>query len=289
MKGAVPSIKGHTADPMSACESEPMLLDCQTVFQRISKDCVRLIQNSRKLAAAADPDAIHSMRIELTRLRAAILFFSPMTHDAAWPEIRKELRWLNLALGKARDCDVTANYARRKRYRFWSRSRRRALLRARDKGHRNLARKLSSARYDSLIRALKDWITRGAWLPDGRPVRSEPANIYSQARLRDWRNRICREGQHLRVLSRQRLHRLRIRCKRYRYALAALQLFGVATTRQNLEFSELAAQVHRVLGDLRDLQRFRNAAHDPPPGYRKSKRRLLREAEKPFRLRPAQS
>jgi CHAD domain-containing protein len=139
---------------MSASESAPVLLDCQTVFQRIAKDCVRLIQNSRKLAAAAAPDAIHSMRIELTRLRAAILFFSPMTDDAVWPEIRKELRWLNLALGKARDCDVTANYAQGTRYRFWSRSRGRALLRARDKGHRNLAKKLSSARYNSLIRAL---------------------------------------------------------------------------------------------------------------------------------------
>jgi hypothetical protein len=43
-----------------------------------------------------------------------------MVTDAAWPPIRNELRWLNAALGIARDQDVTANYARRKRYRRWA-------------------------------------------------------------------------------------------------------------------------------------------------------------------------
>jgi len=93
MKRVTPSFQGHIAGPVSAHESAPVLLDCQAAFQRIANDCVRLIQNNRKFAAAADPDAIHSMRIELARLRAAVLFFSPMTDDAARPGIRKELSW----------------------------------------------------------------------------------------------------------------------------------------------------------------------------------------------------
>ena len=51
----------------------PSLLDCQTAFQTIAKECVHLIQSGRKSAIAADPEAIHAMRIELTRLRAAVL------------------------------------------------------------------------------------------------------------------------------------------------------------------------------------------------------------------------
>jgi CHAD domain-containing protein len=78
-----------------------------------AQGCVHLIQNNRKAAAATDPEPIHIMRIELTRLRAAVLFFSPMTDDDDWSRIDKKLRWLNSALGKARDQDVTANYARR--------------------------------------------------------------------------------------------------------------------------------------------------------------------------------
>jgi CHAD domain-containing protein len=285
MKSVTPSFQGHIGGPVSAHDSPPVLLDCQAAFQRIANDCVRLIQNNRKFAAAADPEAIHSMRIELARLRAAVLFFSPMTDDAAWPEIRKELSWLNLALGKARDHDVTANYARRKRYRSWAKSRQRALLRARDRGHRSLAKRLGSARYHRVMVALHDWITNGPWLLDGRSLRSEQVDDYSQARLRDWRTRIWREGHHLRALSSKQLHRLRIRCKRYRYILAALQALGITTTRQDLKFAENAAHVHRVLGDLRDLKRLGKAAHDPPPGYRRSKTKLLQKAEKSFRRR----
>ena len=81
------------------------------------------------------------MRIEFTRLRAIVLFFSPMTKDVAWLRLKKELRWLNSALGKARDHDVTMIYARRKRYRNWAKPVTRALVRAKEKSHRSLARR----------------------------------------------------------------------------------------------------------------------------------------------------
>ena len=128
MKGYVPSIHGHATEPMALHRSVPSPRDCQAAFQTIAQTCVRLVQNNRKAAIAADPEAVHIMRIELTRLRAAVLFFSPMTDDDSWPGINKELRWLNSAPGKARDHDVTANYARRKRYRRWAKGSRRAML-----------------------------------------------------------------------------------------------------------------------------------------------------------------
>jgi hypothetical protein len=84
--------------------SAPPPRDCQTAFQKVATDCVHLIERNRRSAIAADPEAIHAMRVELTRLRAAV----------------RELRWLNSALGNARDRDVTANYTRRKRYRGWA-------------------------------------------------------------------------------------------------------------------------------------------------------------------------
>ena len=50
---------------------------------------------ARRAAIAGDPSAIHKMRIELTKLRAMVRFFSPMMNDEAWPRLKKELRWLN--------------------------------------------------------------------------------------------------------------------------------------------------------------------------------------------------
>jgi CHAD domain-containing protein len=279
--------RGYVAGLASPHDPAPSPPDCQSAFQRIAKNCVHLIQRNRRSAIAADPEAIHAMRIELTRLRAAVLFFSPMVKNAAWLSIRKELSWLNSALGKARDHDVDANYTRRKRYRSWARSRRRALVRVQNKSHRSLAKRLDSARYNRLMMDLKHWITSGSWLLNGQSVRSERVDVYSQAQLREWRSEIWREGQHLRALRRKQLHRLRIECKRYRYIVTALQALSVTLGRQDVAFCETVRQVHRALGDHRDLKRLRKAVHGGrPPGYRKSKQKLLRQAEKPFRRMP---
>ena len=262
----------------------PSALDCQTAFQSIAKRCVKLIEEHHEAAIAADPEAIHSMRIELTRLRAAVLFFSPMTDDDTWPGINKELRWLNSALGKARDHDVTANYVRRKRYRRWARSSRQALLRAQRKLDRRLSKKLASARYEHLMRTVDHWITDGPWLRllTGRSVQFGHSDAYAQARLHAWRVAISRKGRHLRSLRRKQLHSLRIQCKRYRYIVAALSGLGLPLGRQDLKFAEIAKRVHGALGDLRDLKRLRRVAQKRPPGYRKSKRKFIQMAENPF-------
>lgn len=283
MKGFASPIQSSVTDSVSLHSSALSLLDCQTAFKEIAKNCVHLIRDHRKGAIEADPDAIHTMRIELTRLQAAVLFFSPMTDDDAWPGINKELRWLNSALGKARDHDVTANYARRKRYRRWARSSRRAMMRAQGKVDRRLRKKLASARYDRLMTTVDHWITNGPWLQAGRSVRLARVDGYICPRLRVWRSGIWRQGRRLRTLHRKQLHRLRIECKRYRYIVATLQGLGVSIAKQDLKFSETAKGVHGTLGDLRDLKRLRRAVHGRPPGYRKSKQKLLQRAEKLLR------
>jgi len=286
MKTTGSRIQNQTDNPAGLAGPEPPAPNCRATFQSIARSCINLIRNQRKAVIAADPEAIHSMRIELTRLRAAVLFFSSMTDDDAWPGINKELRWLNAALGKARDHDVTAHYARRKRYRRWAKSSRRAMLRAQRKVDRRLSQKLASARYVRLMAAVHHWIAGGPWLETNRSLGSESINAFAPARLQAWREAISREGRHIRILHRKQLHRLRIRCKHYRYVVAALHSLGVTLTRQDLKFAEIAKQVHGALGDLRDLKRLRRAAKKRPPGYRESKRRLLQQAEKPFRRGP---
>src|SRR6516165_1219375 len=286
MKGIAPQIHSQPTEPIPLHGSAPSAPDCQAAFQRIASSCVNLIQDHRKAAIAADPEAIHIMRMELTRLRAAVRFFSPMTDDDAWPGINKELRWLNSALGKARDHDVTANYARRKRYRRWAKSSPRAMLRTQRKVDRRLSKKLASARYDRLIARINRWIADGPWLLTDRSIRSEQIDAYAQARLHAWRAAISREGRHVRILHSQQRHRLRIRCKRYRYVAAALHGLGVTIARQGLKFSETAKQVHGALGDLRDLKRLRRVARKRPPGYRESKRKFIQRAERSFRIPP---
>ena len=273
----------HAVVPAPPSNKSSSLLDCQTAFQQVATDCVRLVQRHRKAAIAGDPSAIHKMRIELTKLRAMVRFFSPMMNDEAWPRLKKELRWLNSSLGKARDHDVTMNYAQRKRYRSWAKAVARSLARAMEKNHRTLAKKLGSDRYEELILALKHWIAAGPWLSNRLPFRSARLEVFSSARLRDWSAAISRKGRKLGALRRQQLHRVRIRAKHYRYCIDALQELGINIKPANLAFCETAKQMHRALGDLRDLNRLRLVRRGRPPGYRERKKRLLQRAEKPFR------
>jgi len=157
------------------------------------------------------------------------------------------------------------------------------MMQAQRKVDRRLSKKLASARCDRLIATVDRWITDGPWLTTGRSIRSERVDAYAHARLHAWLIGISREGRHLRILHRKQLHRLRIRCKHYRYIVTALQRLGLTIARQDLKFSETAKRIHGALGDLRDLKRLRRAVHGRPPGYRESKQKLMQKAEKPFR------
>ena len=53
-----------------------------------------------------DAEALHQMRIALTRLRTALSFFSPMVADFRRERVRRELKWSNAHLGAVRDLDV---------------------------------------------------------------------------------------------------------------------------------------------------------------------------------------
>ena len=88
--------------------------------RRLTLDCVAAIKAHHTSACAGDAEAVHQIRVAITRLRAAVAFFAPIVVDAEWLRLKKEIAWLNGPLGAARDSDVVVEYARRKRYRAWA-------------------------------------------------------------------------------------------------------------------------------------------------------------------------
>src|ERR1700687_1201517 len=79
---------------------------CDTAFRAVSRRCLENLTANHEATYRGDPGALHQMRIALTRLRTAILFFSPMVDDPERARIRDELKWLNAQLGSVRDLDV---------------------------------------------------------------------------------------------------------------------------------------------------------------------------------------
>ena len=127
------------------------------------------------------------MRIALTHLRTAILFFSPMVSDSQRTRVRAELKWLNAHLGVMRDLDVAierlqggrqaAAASHRLHDRPGTRSARTPIER--------LARALRSARYRRLVKSASDWIEHGPWsIRKGKQAARERASPVAAYGLR---------------------------------------------------------------------------------------------------------
>jgi CHAD domain-containing protein len=268
--------------------------DCATAFQGIALDCVAGIRAHHRRACAGDAEAVHQVRVAIARLRAAVSFFEPITVDTEWRRLKKEIVWLNDALGATRDDDVMAAHARRKQYRAWARGMiGEHIAERRRRDHRRLARCLRAVRFQNLIAALSGWVRHGRWLARWeRAVRyepPEPLQAYGESELNRWCKRLIRKGRHLETLGASRRHRLRIRAKRLRYMLEALS--GIVTSHQKYRrLHRSARRLQSALGDLRDLDRFavlaaRPSAADasergksPPPRYRRNTEKLRRAA-----------
>src|SRR5260370_13319340 len=128
---------------------------CDTVFRVVARRYLGDLTANHAPTCSGDPAALHQMRIALTRLRTAILFFAPMVDDPMRMRIKDELKLLNSELGAVRDLDVamerlkTVNKQRPQSApsaRYWNQGRPRS--------HRQLARVLRSARYRRLIESM---------------------------------------------------------------------------------------------------------------------------------------
>lgn len=264
-------------------------IDCATAFQAMALGCVAGIEAHHSSACAGDAEAVHQIRVAITRLRAAVAFFAPIVVDAEWLRLKKEIAWLNGPLGAARDSDVVVEYSRRKRYSPWAqRMIGRRLEQRQMLDHRRLVRCLRSARTQRLVTAIARWIRRGPWLERYRRSKNKEALLgYCTRELGRWHKRLVRKGRHLKALETSSLHRLRIKAKRFRYMLEALRETDALRRRDELQqLHRPAKQLQRTLGDLRDLERFVDhadkspsaggkGASKHPPGYRRRTEKLL--------------
>ncbi|MEH2527697.1 MULTISPECIES: CHAD domain-containing protein [unclassified Bradyrhizobium] len=281
---------GQTRTTSRPKASEAAGLDCATAFQKMTLGCVADIKAHHSSACAGDAEAVHQIRVAITRLRAAVAFFAPIVVDSEWLRLKKEIAWLNGPLGAARDSDVVMEYARRKRYCAWAeRMVGEQLDQHQTRDHRRLVRSLRSARTQRLIAAMARWIRQGPWFERyKRRKDAETLQSYCAREFDLWHERLIRKGQHLKTLGASSRHRLRIKVKRFRYMLEALTETVAPRGRGELRhLHRPAKRLQRALGDLRDLKRFAglasgspqaengNRGKKHPPGYRRRKEKLL--------------
>jgi len=193
-------------------------------FRVVARRCLAALTANHEATCGGDPEALHQMRIELTRLRTALLFFSPMVADSQLTRVREELRWLNGHLGAVRDLDVAIERLRnvdkqRPRVAPYSLS----LNEKRANSQRLLARALRSARYRRLVKSISGWIDNGSWsIKTGTQAvdeRASPIAMYSASKLRRWREKLLKKGRNLLTMSPKKRHRLRLLNKKLSYSI----------------------------------------------------------------------
>jgi CHAD domain-containing protein len=233
-------------------------MECDTAFRVIARRYLRDLIAHHAATCDGEPIALHAMRIALTHLRTAIMFFSPMVADTESAQIAGELKWLNGHLGAVRDLDVAIDRLRKSSQRqkqaaspdiSWSARRVRS--------HRRLARTLQSSRFRQLIKSTSDWIESGPWSVNGgkRAIRQRASPIakYGADKLARWQKKLLKQSRKLADIGTRKRHRLRLLNKRLSYSIESFEdLFADKRFSEHQAALKYLRRAQKSLGQLND-------------------------------------
>jgi triphosphatase len=206
----------------------------EAAFAILGRHFATFLEKEPGTRLGEDPEDLHDMRVATRRLRAAMSLFRGALPVRA-VGLRAELKWVAGLLGAVRDLDVQIEQTL-----DWNEERSeaepgahdalaalRSLLEAeRAQARRGLLEGLDSARYHRLIRGFRAMLEHGPLRRS--PASREPIAEFAPGTLRPRYRKIRRSARKLGPDPEPpMLHRLRIRCKRLRYALEFLSpLYG---------------------------------------------------------------
>jgi CHAD domain-containing protein len=271
---------------------------CDTAFRIVARRHLDALSANQQATCNGDPIALHQMRMALTHLRTAILFFSPMVNDAERNEISDELKWLNGELGSVRDLDVASErIAQLNRKRPDALSAVGAWKEKRAQGHRNLARTLRSVRYQWLIEQASSWIENGPWSTnkDKQAVaqRSTPIGVYTADKLVEWEHRLLKRSRKLKKMGKKKRHRLRLLNKKLTYTIDSFEeLLADRKFSKHKAALKPLRKAQRSLGQLNDgatgqalASELQQSGVQTPFQFLRPRRkkRLLKQASRAYR------
>lgn len=226
----------------------------------------RMLKHQAGSIDGTDIKELHDMRVAVRRLRAAVQLFRPYLPKQHAAYLRKDLRRLGRALGPARDYDVML--ANLERYRAATPAQPHDALtplarrwqEKRERAGSALREYLASTRYRGLKQRIETFLG-----PASPPAAGAGANDAAVATLSDLREplvfaevpalltsryeKVLSYGPSLDGTSIERLHALRIDCKRLRYALEFLR---EALCAQAADAIKDLKQAQDHLGDMND-------------------------------------
>jgi triphosphatase len=226
--------------------------------------CVGQLQaNEAGVIAATDAEYLHQARVAMRRLRSALTVFRPGFPRSAFEAVVSELRWLDRALGPARDWDVFALATLpRIALAFPQDAGLQALAehtqRLRNAANRAAGEALQSSRYTVLLLKLLGVFYRQPWLAiadeQTYAARAAPLEAFARDVLSRRHRKVVKTGRHLIRAEEHEsdhvaLHQLRIQIKKLRYAS---EFFSALYERKVKAYTAALAGLQELLGGLND-------------------------------------
>jgi triphosphatase len=227
----------------------------ELAYRVLRKDAVAMLAHEPGTRLGEDIEALHQMRVATRRMRAGLDMFADVLPVRAG-RLRAELGWLAGVLGEVRDLDIQLG-----RFDDWTEEmpgdHRGALDELSDLlvSHREEARRaqleaLDSRRYERLVSGLLAMLEQGPSRRSGAcrapAAASMPALILERHRAA---GKAARRAKRTAIPS--DYHRLRIRCKRLRYALE----FASGLYSGELKgFVRQMTRLQDVLGSMQDAE-----------------------------------
>ena len=195
----------------------------ELAYRVLRKEASAMLARVPGTRLGEDIESLHQMRVATRRMRAGMDMFASVLPVRAG-RLRAELGWLAALLGEVRDLDIQLG-----RFDDWTEEmpgdHREALDELADllAGHRVQARRalleaLDSRRYERLVSGLVAMLAQG---PSSRSTAGRAPAVVTMPALIGERHRAARKAARRakRTGAATDYHRLRIRCKRLRYAL----------------------------------------------------------------------
>ncbi|MCB1758902.1 MAG: CHAD domain-containing protein [Gammaproteobacteria bacterium] len=175
-----------------------------------------------------DIEGVHQLRVSFRKIRSAFSLFRDAIPKAVSQPWNQEIRWIASQLGLARDLDVfiaEGMGAIEGKLPFNGEKKLLELARAaRAEAYASEVRPmLDSDRFANLKKGFEEWYEQRSWeqeSDDNKALKRQQMRIiqYSRKLLDKQERRVLTLGSHIDRRDAQQMHRLRIECKKLRYA-----------------------------------------------------------------------
>jgi len=223
-----------------------------------------------------DPEGVHQVRVSLRRMRSALGVFRPAIPPEATRPLAKDMRWAAKKLDHARDLDVyiEENLGSDKQKR--KAGMRKLALKEREVAYQRVKGLLQGKRFSKFTLEFSQWLDARAWRsalsdPHRKRLQQEISPFASWV-LEQYRTQVLQYGKDISGLDSEQLHKLRIDCKKLRYATEFFTpLYGKRVDSFNKELKAL----QELLGALHDTAVMTGLQHELLRGHKNAKLRRL--------------